>query len=168
MPFVDLCVPAGARVSLEELRRCSDQLIGSQLGSLALVLTVWCWRRRLRGRGGGRRERRPEAQGGSHYTYSTNSKLEGGGDAALPAQANSVQLLGETAQSKAGRPKKAKLYTPSAANGLQLANGKEETTPKQLRRLTLKLEDAASAQSMVGMGGLGTEKEAKEELTVVE
>jgi hypothetical protein len=61
-----------------------------------------------------------------------------------------VQLLVETVAVKSGKPvKKVKLYTPSATNALQLSGGQGKTPVRQVKRITLKLDDIAGAQSMV-------------------
>lgn len=65
-------------------------------------------------------------------------------------QATMVQLLSDTVATKGGKPaKKAKLYTPSPTNALQLTASQGKKPVRQIRRITLKLDDIASAHAMV-------------------
>ncbi|KAG7394610.1 Ribonuclease P protein subunit p30 [Phytophthora boehmeriae] len=71
-----------------------------------------------------------------------------------PKEASTVpdlQLAGQ--REKTGKTaKKAKLYTPALANGLQFKNtsgGDKKELPRQRKRITLKLEDATTAQRLL-------------------
>ncbi|KAG6612637.1 Ribonuclease P protein subunit p30 [Phytophthora cinnamomi] len=89
-----------------------------------------------------------ELQRLGYATVCVNVDCEGG---EKPKPATALPELPQSAQKDKGKPtKKAKFYTAALGNGLQLKDAGKKELPRQRKRITLKLEEVADAQKLLG------------------